>query len=287
MLNKISVFFQRVLPKQCITEFAGFLANKNLGLLTTWLIKLFVKCYHVNLDEAEKQHAEQYETFNAFFSRRLAEGKRVINDDESIVVFPADGCISEFGEINGNQLIQAKGFYYTLDALLACDKQLVETFENGLFATTYLSPRDYHRVHMPFDATLREIIYVPGSLFSVNKVTTENIENIFARNERVICVFDTQFGSFAQILVGATIVGSIEIKWIGKICPPRDGLIKRWSFPATGEKMISVKKGDDMGCFNLGSTVINLFIKDSVEFDHQIRTNFMTRVGEKFATINK
>lgn len=284
MLSKVSVLFQYLLPKQFLTQLAGFLADKQLGIVTTWFIKLFVKCYRVDLEEAEKQTANQYQTFNAFFSRRLAEGKRPIIEDESVLTFPADGVMSQFGHIEGEQLIQAKGHYYSLDALLACDKQLVEIFKDGLFATTYLSPRDYHRIHMPCNAILREVIYVPGSLFSVNKNTTENIANIFARNERAICVFDTDFGPMVQILVGATIVGSIELSWFGKVCPPREGIMKRWSYPKEGDGVIMLSKGDELGCFNLGSTVITLFSKTKVAFSSQIQEGFITRVGAEFAT---
>src|SRR5699024_117389 len=183
---------------------AGWLANKELGLVTTWAVKLFSKYYQVNLEEAQKSSAEEYKTFNEFFARKLKDTARPILDDDSVLVFPADGVISQFGDIVDEQLIQAKGKTYTLDALLACNSQMVKQFSNGLFATTYLAPTNYHRVHMPCNAVLREMIYVPGTLFSVNKLTTTEIANVLARNERVICLFETEQGPMVQILVGAT-----------------------------------------------------------------------------------
>lgn len=283
MLERIKINLQYLLPKQLLTQFAGWFANKSCGMITTGAIKLFIKCYKVDMQEAEKKEAKQYATFNAFFSRKLAEDARPIVDADGVLVFPADGVISQFGDIVEGAILQAKGHEYTLDALLACHPTMVKLFANGLFATTYLSPTDYHRLHMPCDATLREMIYVPGSLFSVNQLTSENIPNLFARNERVICLFDTEYGPMAQILVGATIVGSIETTWHGKVTPPRDGIMKRWTYPADGADAIKLAKGEEMGCFKLGSTVINLFAANSVVFTPQLQSGFITRVGTHFA----
>lgn len=188
------------------------------------------------MQEAQNPDLASYATFNDFFVRLLRDGARPIVADANWLALPADGAISQLGPIRDDQIFQAKGHYYSLEALLAGNYLLAEPFRNGLFATTYLAPRDYHRVHMPCAGVLREMIYVPGDLFSVNPLTAANVPNLFARNERVICVFDTDIGPMVQILVGATIVGSIETVWAGTVTPPREGIIKRWTYPAAGEE---------------------------------------------------
>ena len=278
MLNHFKAIIQYLLPKQLLTIMFGWLAKKRLGVITTWLIKGFFKLYDVDMNEARESDPEAYSTFNEFFARQLNEDARPLAGGDNTIVMPADGVVSQFGVIENGQLIQAKGHYYNLDSLLACNSAMINQFENGLFATTYLSPKDYHRVHMPCDGKLREMIYVPGALFSVNKATTEGIPNIFARNERVICLFDTEFGPMVQILVGATIVGSIETQWHGMVTPPRDGIMKRWTYDD-----VELKKGEDMGCFKLGSTVITLFAAGKVEFNEDLSTDDKVKVGEALA----
>jgi phosphatidylserine decarboxylase len=275
MLDNINKFIQYLLPKQLLTQLFGYLANKPMGILTTWMIKGFIKIYDVNMNEAQISEPQKYPTFNAFFARHLADNVRPIDQDENSVVMPVDGVISQFGKINDGVLIQAKGHNYSLDTLLACQQTMVEPFKNGKFATMYLSPKNYHRVHMPCDATLREMIYVPGSLFSVNSTTANGIPNLFARNERVICHFDTEFGPMIQILVGATIVGSIETKWQGVVTPPRDGMIKRWTYDN-----VTLAKGEEMGCFKLGSTVITLFTDNQIDFASTMTQGMTARVGQ-------
>jgi len=197
---------------------------------------------------------------------------------------PADGVISQLGRIEEDKILQAKGHNYSLEALLAGNYLMADKFRNGTFATTYLSPRDYHRVHMPCNGILREMIYVPGDLFSVNHLTAQNVPNLFARNERVICLFDTEFGPMAQILVGATIVGSIETVWSGTVTPPREGVIKRWTWPAgESENAIALLKGQEMGRFKLGSTVINLFAPGKVNLVEGLQSLSVTRLGEALA----
>lgn len=275
MLNNINKFIQYLLPKQLLTQLFGYLADKPMGILTTWMIKGFIKIYDVNMKEAEISEPEKYPTFNAFFARHLADNVRPIAQEADSVVMPADGIISQFGKVNDGELIQAKGHNYSLDALLACQSSMIEPFKNGNFATIYLSPKNYHRVHMPCDATLREMIYVPGSLFSVNLTTANSIPNLFARNERVICYFDTEFGPMIQILIGATIVGSIETKWQGVVTPPRQGIIKRWTY-----EDVTLTKGEEMGCFKLGSTVITLFADDKMAFSLNMEQGMTARVGQ-------
>lgn len=282
MLDSIKIQLQRILPKHLLTIMAGWLADKQLGWLTQATIKMFIRYYNVNMQEALHPQPEHYKTFNDFFVRALRNDVRPIVAGDEILALPADGAISQIGAIEENKIYQAKGHNYTLDALLAGQYQLVDQFTNGLFATLYLSPRDYHRVHMPCDGTLREMIYVPGALYSVNPLTAENIPNLFARNERLITIFDTQFGPMAQILVGATIVGSIETLWGGTVNANREGIFHRWTYPSAGDDAIVLKKGAEMGRFKLGSTVINLFAENKIRFNPALNTKTTTHMGECF-----
>ncbi|WP_340609925.1 archaetidylserine decarboxylase [Xenorhabdus bharatensis] len=280
MLDNIKIRLQYLLPKQCITHLAGWFANKKAGWLTQLVIKAFAKVYKVDMNEAQNSSFQAYSTFNEFFVRPLKEGIRPVVNETHLLALPADGAISQLGAIREEQIIQAKGHYYTVEALLAGQHQLAEQFRNGQFVTIYLSPKDYHRVHMPCDGVLKEMIYVPGDLFSVNPLTAANVPNLFARNERVICMFDTAFGPMAQILVGATIVGSIETVWSGCVTPPREGIIKRWVYPAEGEEgAVSLKKGEEMGRFKLGSTVINLFAPNQIQFANNLYSGSQTLMG--------
>ena len=229
------------------------------------------------MSEAVESAPEAYANFNAFFTRALKDGARPIAD--APVVCPADGAISQLGEINRGRIFQAKGQDYSLQTLLGDDKALTAEFDGGSFATIYLSPRDYHRVHMPVDGTLRSMTYVPGKLFSVNTTTAENVRSLFARNERAICVFDTEFGPMAMILVGAMIVAGIETVWDGQVAPPPRQLTTR-SYP---QEAPTLKKGEEMGRFKLGSTVILLFGKDKIDWLDKFEALTPTRLGEALA----
>ncbi|WP_410012165.1 archaetidylserine decarboxylase [Sodalis sp. C49] len=285
MLDRIKIALQYLLPKRWLTQLAGWGAELQAGWLTKLVIDLFVRVYRVDMQEAQQPDTSAYPTFNAFFVRPLRDDARPIDSDPDTLVMPADGIISQSGPIAGEQVFQAKGHHYSLEALLAGNERLVELFRDGAFVTTYLAPRDYHRVHMPCNGILREMIYVPGELFSVNPLTAANIPNLFARNERAICVFDTDFGPMAQILVGATIVGSIETTWSGVVTPPRDGIIKRWRYPTADEDgAVVFLKGQEMGRFKLGSTVVNLFAKGGVSLGDHLHSRAATRVGERLAT---
>ncbi|MEH2922559.1 archaetidylserine decarboxylase [Samsonia erythrinae] len=288
MLDNIKIKLQYWLPKIWLTRLAGWGANQRAGKLTKLVIDLFVRQYGVNMQEAQQPDTASYRTFNEFFARPLRPGVRPIDPHAHRLVQPADGVLSQFGPITEGKLIQAKNHNYTLEALLAGNYVMAEKFRDGLFATIYLSPRDYHRLHMPCDGVLREMIYVPGELFSVNLLTADHVPNLFARNERVICLFDTEFGPLAQILVGATIVGSIETVWSGVVTPPREGIIKRWTYPQAGEEgAVVLAKGEEMGRFNLGSTVINLFSAGDLQFSAHLNTMSVTRVGEPFAEVRQ
>ncbi|MBT0719941.1 phosphatidylserine decarboxylase [Rosenbergiella collisarenosi] len=286
MLDKLKLGINAVLPKKQLTELAGWGASRQAGWLTKAVIDLFVWYYKVNMQEAAKPDTGSYRSFNEFFARPLKDGARMIDHAANILVQPADGAVSQCGRIDENQIFQAKGHYYTLEALLAGNEERAQHFYNGQFVTTYLAPRDYHRVHMPCNGILREMVYVPGDLYSVNPLTAQNIPNLFARNERVICYFDTDMGPMVQILVGATIVGSIETTWAGTITPPREGVIQRWHYPQADEKgAIILLKGQEMGRFKLGSTVINLFAPNQVRLSEALEAQAPTRLGQPLAEI--
>ncbi|QPB43671.1 phosphatidylserine decarboxylase [Rodentibacter haemolyticus] len=282
--QRLKIAFQYVMPQFYLTRFAGWFAKQKWGKITHLAIQVFAKKYHIDMSIAQKEQFNEYASFNEFFIRPLKENARPINQNPSALCLPADGRISECGHIDDNRLLQAKGHFFRLEELLAEDETLVETFKNGEFVTTYLSPRDYHRVHMPCDGTLRKMIYVPGELFSVNPFLAQHIPNLFARNERVICVFDTEFGTMVQILVGATITASIGTTWAGVINPPRHDTVKTWTYE--GENAVKLTKGQEMGWFQLGSTVINLFQENQVRLADHLTVSEPVRMGEILAYKN-
>ena len=281
--QRAKVAFQYIMPQLYLTQLAGWFAQQKWGAVTHFVIKAFAKKYNVDMSEAKKENFSDYESFNQFFIRELKDDARKINENPTALCLPADGRVSQIGHIDDERLLQAKGHFFSLSDLLAGDEELVDTFKNGEFATIYLSPRDYHRVHMPCDATLRKMIYVPGDLFSVNPFLAEHVPNLFARNERVICVFDTAFGPMAQILVGATITASMSTVWAGVINPPRTGEVKVWTYQ--GDNAIKLTKGQEMGAFQLGSTVINLFPANSVTLAEHLEVDVPVRMGEILATM--
>ena len=278
MNTKLKVVPQYLIPKQAITALAGKLASANAGRLTTSVIKWFVKRYQVNMDEAEQPDITSYESFNDFFTRPLKIGARRITKADFIC--PVDGAISQFGDIKADQIFQAKGHQYSTLAMLAGDKTLAARFQNGHFATLYLSPKDYHRIHMPCDGTLKSMTYVPGDLFSVNPTTAQGVPGLFARNERVICEFDSAHGVFVLILVGATIVGSMATVWHGVVNPPRLGSVNTWTYE---KQSFSLKQGEEMGRFLLGSTVVMLFPAKTLNFNKAWKPEKPIRLGEKMA----
>jgi len=281
--QRAKVAFQYIMPQLYLTQLAGWFAQQKWEEVTHFVIKVFAKKYNVDMSEAKKENFSDYESFNQFFIRELKDDARKINENPTALCLPADGRVSQIGHIDDERLLQAKGHFFSLSDLLAGDEELVNTFKNGEFATIYLSPRDYHRVHMPCDATLRKMIYVPGDLFSVNPFLAEHVPNLFARNERVICVFDTAFGPMVQILVGATITASMSTVWAGVINPPRTGEIKVWTYQ--GDNAIKLTKGQEMGAFQLGSTVINLFPANSVTLAEHLEVDVPVRMGEILATM--
>ncbi|UCV21569.1 MULTISPECIES: archaetidylserine decarboxylase [Azonexaceae] len=279
MSDRLAVLPQYLIPKQALTALAGKLASKEAGGLTTSVIRWFVGRYNVNMAEAANPDIASYKSFNEFFTRPLKEGARPQADADFIS--PVDGAISQFGPIERDQIFQAKGHSYSTTALVGGDRKLAEQFENGSFATLYLSPRDYHRIHMPCAGKLTRMIYVPGELFSVNPTTARGVPGLFARNERVVCVFESEFGPFVLTLVGATIVGSMATVWHGMINPPRPGVVREWRYD---EQNIVLKKGDEMGRFLLGSTVVMLFPKDTLAFNPDWAPTGAIQMGEAMGT---
>ncbi|UDG79680.1 archaetidylserine decarboxylase [Candidatus Steffania adelgidicola] len=275
---------QYFLPKRLLTVIAGSWAEHRGGCLTRWAIALFIRIYKVDMKEAQQPNISAYSTFNEFFIRPLRNNARPIHNDPNVLVLPADGTILQLGSIQGEQVFQAKAHYYSLEALLAGNESMIASFRNGSFVTTYLAPHDYHRIHMPCNGVLREMMYVPGKLFSVNPLSSASIPNLLTRNKRVICLFDTNFGPMAQILVGATIIGNIETVWGGALPSSQGGKIKRWQYPhADADEAVIILKGQEMGRFKLGSTVINLFpAKNVLLYDH-LFSGYVTRVGQCLA----
>ncbi|MCC2617339.1 archaetidylserine decarboxylase [Aestuariibacter halophilus] len=284
MINWLKVRLQYVLPKHLLSRLVGTLAAAKAGRLTTALIKAFIKQYRVDMSEAVLSDPEDYATFNDFFTRELRPGLRPFVEDDKQLGYPVDGTVSQLGPIDQDRVFQAKGHDYSLTTLLGGNPDIAAPFIGGEFATIYLSPRDYHRIHMPMDAVLTDMLYVPGELFSVNPLTTENVPGLFARNERVVCVFDTAHGKMAMVLVGATIVASIETVWAGTVTPPAGQNVQHWRYPTEGEHAIRLNKGDEMGRFKLGSTVVACFAPDMLAFDGQ-QAGDVTRLGELFATL--
>jgi phosphatidylserine decarboxylase len=273
--DRLAVLPQYLIPKQALTILAGKLAGAEAGGLTTSIIRWFVGRYGVNMAEAANPDIASYVCFNEFFTRPLREGARPLAAAD--LVCPVDGAISQFGAIERDQIFQAKGHSYSTTALVGGDRELAARFADGSFATLYLSPRDYHRIHMPCDGRLIRMIHVPGALFSVNPTTARGVPGLFARNERVVCVFDSAHGPFVLTLVGATIVGSMATVWHGVVNPPRPGHLREWSY---ADQRIEFRQGDEMGRFLLGSTVVMLFPKGVVRFNPDWAPAQAIRLGE-------
>ncbi len=254
LAERVFVGLQHVLPKRALTELAGWGASARGGALTTAVVRWFIGRYGVNMAEAAQPDPAAYASFNEFFTRPLKPGARPLAQADW--VSPVDGAISQFGPIERDQIFQAKGHAYSTAALLGGDQALAAQFENGHFATLYLSPKDYHRIHMPCDGRLLRMVHVPGALFSVNPATARGVPGLFARNERVVCLFETAHGPFVLTLVGATIVGSMATVWHGVVNPPRPGQVREWRYD---DQHITLRQGEEMGRFLLGSTVVMLW----------------------------
>jgi phosphatidylserine decarboxylase len=277
--ERFDVFLQYLLPKQALTEFGSHIASMRGGAVTTGIIRWFVGKYGVNMAEAANPDLGSYPTFNEFFTRALKPGARPLAAAD--LVCPVDGAISQFGAIEGDRIFQAKGHHYSTTALVGGDRELAAQFEGGSFATIYLSPKDYHRIHMPTGGRLQRMIYVPGELFSVNPATARGVPGLFARNERVVCLFESARGPFVLVLVGATIVGSMATVWHGVVNPPRTKEVREWRYE--GQPPVELAQGEEMGRFLLGSTVVMLFPRGPCRFNPDWAPGAAVRLGEMMA----
>ena len=275
--------FQNLLPQHALSRFAGFLANCRIHWLKNRLIQYFVWRYPVNLEEAVNPDPYQYKSFNEFFTRALKPEVRPISQALNVLVCPADGEISQLGAIEDGRIIQAKNHNFTVQDLLGGDAKYALPFRQGSFMTVYLAPKDYHRVHMPVDGVVSEMIYIPGQLFSVNNKTATNIPNLFARNERVVVFFNTSVGRVAMVLVGAMIVGSIETVWAGTVTGQQNQNlpIQHWHY----DSPIHYRRGEEMGRFKLGSTVIVLFEQNKVVWDPEFMASTMVQMGQRLGVL--
>ena len=278
MSDRLKVLPQYLLPKKALTAYAGWRASREWGVRTTRLIAGFVQKYGVDMSEAVNPDLASYKSFNEFFTRPLRPGARPLAHADFIC--PVDGAVSQFGTIRHDQIFQAKGHAYSTTALVGGDAALAGKFQDGHFATLYLSPRDYHRIHMPCDGRLLRMIYVPGELFSVNPQTARGVPGLFARNERVVCEFASARGPFVLTLVGATIVGSMATVWHGVVNPPRSATVREWRYD---DQRVELRQGEEMGRFMLGSTVVLLFPEGPLRFNPAWQPAHPVRLGEAMA----
>lgn len=279
----MKIVFQNLIPQHFLSRLLGKLADARFGFLTRWSVKKFIAHYKVNMSEAAISDYREFKTFNDFFTRELKSGARLIHSENKSIVSPVDGRISQLGLIQKDQLLQAKGAYFNLLDLCGGDHELNKAFENGAFLTIYLAPKDYHRFHMPIAGKLIKMIYVPGKLYSVNPSSVKNVPGLFAKNERVICIFETEIGKIAVIAVGAMIVGSISIKWHGVVAPSSDSQVQTWHY---ANQKIILQKGDEIGHFRLGSTVILLGEKDKVKWDPTLQAEKNLQLGVVISQCN-
>lgn len=284
-MGHLFVILQYLLPHHLLSRLVALLANSRWALVKNPFIYLFMRHFKVDLGEALIQDYRQFETFNAFFTRQLLDNARPVADDDNVIVCPADGAVSQLGEIQDHLLFQAKGISYSAMDLLGGDQQEAETFRNGSFVTVYLSPRDYHRVHMPIAGTLRKTIYIPGRLFSVNRKTTERVRGLFTRNERLACFFETPAGPMAMVLVGAMIVAGIETVWAGHVCPNHHD--DRTTDYSSKNPPVKLDKGAEMGRFKLGSTVILLFGPEAINLEKEVEADSTVKLGQEIARLRR
>jgi len=277
--GRLFVWFQYLLPQHSLSRLVLAATRVRTAWFKNWTIRAFLKLYRVDMTEAAESDPYRYGTFNEFFTRALKDGARPIASDEASIASPVDGCVSEAGTIDRDRLVQAKGRHYRLTELLAA-QPWASRFEGGSFATIYLAPFNYHRVHMPLRGELKETVYVPGRLFSVNAATAQQVPGLFARNERILTLFDSDVGQFAVVLVGALNVGSMATVWAGDITPAARRVITRVPAPPT-----TLGKGAELGRFNMGSTVILLFEPNRVRWHPQVHAASTVRLGQALGII--
>lgn len=278
-MDKAFAFVQNFLPHHLLSAGMYWLTRLEWTPFKNAFIKGAIKLYHVNMDEAKNPNPESYKSFNDFFTRELRDNARPFSAEPSTIISPTDGAVSVAGNIEDNSIFQAKGHSYTLEQLLGGDIEWTERFRNGSFATIYLSPKDYHRVHMPYSGSLSKMVHVPGRLFSVNPATTRAVPGLFARNERVVSLFETEVGPMAVILVGAIFVASMDTVWAGTVTPVSQQ-VKTTDYVSTEEPVVELNKGDEMGRFNMGSTVILLFANNKVNWADHLNPGQPLKMGE-------
>jgi phosphatidylserine decarboxylase len=278
-MSRLLVWFQYLLPQHGISRLTLAATRVRTAWFKNWIIRGFLKFYRVDMSEAAQSDPYAYGSFNEFFTRALKDGARRIASDEHAIASPVDGCVSEAGSLDRDLLLQAKGRRYRLTELLA-SQPWASQFEGGSFATIYLAPFNYHRVHMPLRGELRETVYVPGRLFSVNVVTARHVPGLFARNERVLTLFDTACGRFALVLVGALNVGSMATVWAGDITPAARRVVAKITSPP-----ITLEKGAELGRFNMGSTVILLFEPNRARWHSQVHAGCVVQLGQSLGII--
>ncbi len=281
MKDKLFIILQYILPQHALSAVMHRVARCTKPWFKHFLITRFIQYFQVNMAEANEPNPGEYESFNAFFTRSLNDHARTLESDPSNIASPVDGCISQIGDIKNGQLFQAKGKHFNLSALLGGDAKTSD-FEDGLFTTIYLSPKDYHRIHFPTDGKLTKMLHIPGDLFSVNPTTAENIDELFARNERVVAFFDTPAGPMAMVMVGAIFVSSIETVWHGEVTPPRHNQIRSWVYKAEEN---TFNKNDEMARFNMGSTIVLLYGKESMAWAEELAAGQTVRHGQVVGTI--
>lgn len=282
-MKPLFIVLQHLLPQHLLSRVAGALADCETPWLKNLLIRSFIRAYDVDMSQAQHPDPEHYRCFNHFFTRALKADARPLPETRDAIVSPADGFISAIGDIHADTLFQAKDHDYSLQALLGGDKERAAPFRNGSFLTVYLSPRDYHRVHIPQAGTLREMIYLPGKLYSVNQTTVDHIPGLFARNERAACLFDTETGPMAVVLVGAMIVGSIETVWAGQVAPAPHGMQVNDYRREAPE--VHLEKGLELGRFRLGSTVIVLFGPGMASWNDDVGAGTPVRMGQQLGML--
>ncbi len=281
MKRKIYTWLQYILPHRFLSSIVHWLMRVEWKPLKNYIINKISKSYNVNMQEAASANLDDYKHFNAFFTRSLKKGVREIDKDKNIIISPVDGAISQCGKIEQGRIFQAKGFDFSVQELLACDENIAQSYYDGQFATIYLSPKDYHRMHAPIDCEVTKTVHIPGRLFSVAKWTAESIPRLFARNERLVCYMKTEIGTIAYVLVGAIMVSSMETVFNGLVTPPYAKKVQ--VVPLNENTML--KKGEEVGRFNMGSTVILLLPPNVAQLDESLIENTIVKLGEKIATI--
>jgi len=282
--DKIFAFIQMLLPHHFLSSIMYKITRLEIKWFKNFFITKFIGMYGVDMSQAQNENVQNFKCFNEFFTRPLKPEARPIAEGEKTILSPVDGTVSEIGRIKNGQIFQAKGKNYSLETLVGGSPERAQFYEDGYFATLYLSPRDYHRIHMPISGRIREMVHVPGRLFSVSPSTARSVNSLFARNERVVAGFSTDAGPMAMILVGAIFVSSMETVWAGTITPPNGKNLRQWSYDT--QDPINLERADEMGRFNMGSTVILLFSKDSIQWEENLKCGTKIQFGEKIGQIN-